>query len=146
MEKKIKLMITPTLFGHGPESTLTYIRTKATEWQQTAAINRLLAIGLGTIAILSSLFITSFAGSDWFVPSAVKGVSFLSAVSLAIISSFGIQAKSSKAKEAHRIIIHSLMLYENGTGTINDVIEAFGKADVIMGNVDFDFQSIRKNT
>lgn len=113
-------------------------------WNRMATQLLRLLITLGVTGVLGSLFITAFAGEAWFGHLGIKIVSFISTLSLTLLTAFGIVDKRNNARNAWRHLQNANALYHSGTFSIEDLAKSLGEGEAILGGVGFSYEAPAK--
>ncbi|MBB5396526.1 hypothetical protein [Mucilaginibacter sp. AK015] len=97
---------------------------------------------LGCIAIISSVFVTTFIASDTAKYSSeyLPYVSFASTASLTLITAFNLGAKANNCRAAWRYLDYAFSRYKTKEITIAELLKARFEAETIMGGVDFQYK------
>ncbi len=106
---------------------------------------RILLIIIGTIGISAALFVTAFTGAEFLDGDdlmRIRVASFLSALSLTLLTAFNITAKGNNARNAFRFLDHAYCMYQIGKYSLEDLVNAKDNAEKILGSVDFQTTTI----
>ncbi len=115
---------------------LQYLETHLETWAGIGAHLQKWYIILGILASATSLGVAAFAS---FLPTiAISSISFVSALSVGLISHFNVGRKVSDAWTAWRHLNAALMKYRMiPTFTEENLIEAYSEAERILGNASY---------
>jgi hypothetical protein len=97
---------------------------------------------LGCIAIISSVFVTTFiAGSTTTVSyrDYLPFVSFASTASITLITAFNLGTKANSCRTAWRYLDYTFSRYKTGEITMAELLKAKFEAETILGGVDFQY-------
>ncbi|MEO6980294.1 MAG: hypothetical protein ABI113_18020, partial [Mucilaginibacter sp.] len=111
-------------------------------YHKVAVQLRITYVIIGTVAILCSVFVTTFiSGAEkseykqW-----LPFVSFASTASLTLITAFNLGAKGNNCRNAYRHLENSYMRYKAEPDyTLADLVKAKNEAEKIIGGVDFQY-------
>lgn len=111
-------------------------------WDRNANRLNTLLIVLGTVAITTSLIVTTFSNESWFLPW-IKVPSIISTLCLTIIASFSLGSKGNNNRNAWRHVQKVKMLYLSKKANIEELIKAYTEGEKMVGNIDFTFQTLK---
>ncbi len=109
-------------------------------YHKIANWNRLILFFLGLTAVITSTFVTAYIDKPHFRPGTIQFWSFISTVSIAIITSFGLSVKGNNARSAYRLLMNAILLYQSDLLELKGLIETHAKAEAILGSVDFNWK------
>lgn len=114
------------------------------------SLSRLINIGiciLGTISITGVLFVSTFLGKDPQIAFWIfKTVSFCSAASLGLITSYDMANNRDKYRSAWRLLNTNFILYQAGKIEIEELISSYSKGEEMIGKLSFFNPSIETLT
>lgn len=99
---------------------------------------RTLLIVLGLLGTALSLFVSTFI-SD-FDEIVIKSISYISSLSLAVISYFNIGAKGNSSRNAWRHLQNANSSYRAGGITILQLVQAYKESEEMLGETNFTYQ------
>ncbi|WP_153795858.1 hypothetical protein [Foetidibacter luteolus] len=101
-------------------------------------------IALGVTSILSSLFITAFAGVLGNHDSTIiRIVAFVATLSLTLIGAFNLPAKASSVRNAWRHLNKAFYSFSARRIDIDALIKAYEEGESMLGSVDFSYDKAR---
>ncbi|WP_345954376.1 hypothetical protein [Mucilaginibacter sp. PAMB04168] len=113
-------------------------------WHRWAGQLHALYIVIGVIAILSSVFVTTFISTkdnQLFDTKYLPYVSFTSTVSITLITAFNLGPKANNWRKAWRMLHYHYSLYKAGTITMPELLKKRYEADELIGGVDFQYSA-----
>ncbi|PSB04596.1 hypothetical protein [Merismopedia glauca] len=110
------------------------INQQVERWNTSARILHTIYIGLGTTAVVSSIVVATFTkelGELW-----TKILAATSAGSVALIKTTDVGRKGNGFRQAHRHLRAEKMLYDEAKVSTEKLVEAFAKAESMIGDVE----------
>ena len=122
-------------------SVYTEIKKALKRWERLSTRLRIFMIFTGSIAIICSLSVTTFVGTDFNFMNdlIIKILAFLSALAYTIMTAYNLPNKANNARNAWRILRKAMFLYESKNLEIKGLIEAYHEGESVIGAVDFHF-------
>jgi len=97
---------------------------------------------LGFVAIVSSVFVTTFIGyktPPLFKTEYLPYISFISTACITLITAFSLGNKSNNTRRAWRLLKFSYLQYKAGIIDVNELLKKQDEAEAIIGGVDFQY-------
>ena len=117
------------------------IKNELGDWKVKNFLFHLLVGILGTIAILGSVIVSVYLDtrSEFLTAERLKIIAIASTVSLSILSAFNIITKTNNYISACDLMQVALFKYNAKLINLGTLIEAYDKANKIIGGIDFNF-------
>ena len=97
-------------------------------------------IGFGVTAIITSVLVSIYTGSDNFMsPGTLKVLACISTISLMLLTAFNLVNQSNDKSNSWRALNSSLMLYKAGGMDLVKVIEQYQKGEKQYGLLNFGY-------
>jgi len=129
-------------------SVLQDIENKLATWAKMAKWLQATLITLGVLTIGCSLFITSFAGSEFLGTDdiVIRILAFVTTLFLTLITSFNISTKANNCRNAWRLLNKALYSYKSKRIDGDALINAYEEGENILGSVDFNYKTNSNDT
>lgn len=105
-------------------------------WGATAM--QLFTVATALAAIVLSLLVATYSGSDGLDARQLKWLACLSAICTALFSGFRLRSKAADLRTAFRLLNADLMRYRIGELTAAQLITSYSKAEERIGQVEVD--------
>ncbi|MGY3087927.1 hypothetical protein ACVWYF_000960 [Hymenobacter sp. UYAg731] len=122
-----------------PEKVLNDVELRVIKWDKMASRDMRWVVSLGILSILSSLFVTSFAGSlaAPYGDFIIKGVSFLSAASITSLTAFRLVERANNFRFAWRKLLYAKHLYLINEISITELAREMYNCETSLGGISF---------
>ncbi|MFA6245579.1 MAG: hypothetical protein WC615_01480 [Mucilaginibacter sp.] len=99
---------------------------------------------LGISAVAGGLFVSVFLGFDNNIPQWLfKLSSFLSSISIALLTAFDMVNNKNKYRNAWRLLNAKYLTYKAGKINIYELINWYERSEEIIGNINFNYSSVK---
>lgn len=123
------------------ESILKEIENLLKAWKRQSSVLRYIHVGLGLIAIISSVTVASrlleIVSKQLINPYndiMLAAIPWLAAISIAILTSMGLEAKSNNMRTAWRILNAAVLRYREDHD-MKKLLDAYERGEEIIGDV-----------
>lgn len=111
-------------------------------WNRLATLLQTTYVVLGLLATVSSLVVATFT-KELGTPG-VKGVSFLLALSIGLITAFDIGAKANAARGAWRLLNAATLAYANDPSfSIHDLYKQYLAGEALLGDIRYNAPAVK---
>lgn len=118
---------------------LNHIEKLLKVWDRIASFLATTLVILGILAIACSLFVTFFADKDNIL--LIKVCSFTTTLILTLITAFNLSKKANGVRNGWRHLNAAYIKFKAKTIEITDLIKAYEEGEVMLGSVDFNYDT-----